>query len=528
MRERRETVVLDDYSAWPGGVSEVRKIGYRFMVASPMWSGGEMAGVLIAGSTGTRSPSVHEIECIDMLAAQAGAAFHNARLYTERRAFEARLTHQAFHDALTQLPNRTLFSDRLAHAMARARRDGERIAVLFLDLDRFKMVNDSLGHDVGDELLTGVAQRLAPCVRAGDTLARYGGDEFTILLERVASDEDAVRVAERMLEALQAPFDLAGRQLVVSASIGISMPLLEALDDVDPLREADLAMYKAKEHGKARWEMFRSEMNVQAKRRLELETELRRAIEEEQLFLEYQPLVDLATGAINGVEALVRWRHPDKGVIPPLEFIPIAEEAGLIIPLGNWVLEEACRQARAWQHEGVPPLRMSVNLSADQFQKGNLPAQLVQVLRTTGLSADRLLLEITESVLMGEAEAAVVVMEDVHRLGVGLALDDFGQGYSSLSYLKRFPLDCVKIDKLFVDGIVHNREDQAIVQSVVAMARALGIKVTAEGIEDADQLQWLQLLGVDDGQGYHFARPVDPSAIPAMVLATTTTAPAVG
>jgi predicted signal transduction protein with EAL and GGDEF domain len=379
---------------------------------------------------------------------------------------------------------------------------------------------------VGDELLTSVAERLAPCVRAGDTLARYGGDEFTILLERIGGDDDAVRVAERMLQALQAPFELAGRQVVVSASIGISVPLLDALEDVDPLREADLAMYQAKEHGKARWEMFRAEMNVQAKHRLELETELRRAIDQEQLFLQYQPLVDLETGAITGVEALVRWRHPDKGVIPPLEFIPIAEEAGLIIPLGNWVLEEACRQARVWQREGVAPLRMSVNLSADQFQKGNLPAQLVQVLRRTGLSADCLLLEITESVVMGEAEAAVAVMEDVHRLGVGLALDDFGQGYSSLSYLKRFPLDCVKVDKLFVDGIVSNRGDQAIVQSVVAMARALGIKVTAEGIEHAEQLEWLQVLGVDDGQGYHFARPVDPSAIPAMVLAKALAAPA--
>jgi len=513
VHSRRETVVLDNYSGWPGGLRQVRDAGFRFMIASPVWCGGELVGALVAGSLARRTPRPHEVECLDLLAAQAGAALNNARLFSERRAFEARLEHQAFHDGLTNLPNRALFLDRLEQALARTRRDGDPVGVLFMDLDRFKMVNDSLGHDVGDELLAAVAQRLNECLRPGDTLARYGGDEFTVLLERLHSDADAIEVAERLLRSLTDPFILQEREVFVSASIGVSFAKQPLSDDGDPLREADLAMYRAKERGKGRWEVFESEMNAEAMRRLEWETDLRQAIDRDELFLLYQPLVDLTSGRLTGVEALVRWRHPRRGVVMPDQFIPLAEETGLIIGLGTWVLEEACRQGQQWLEDGLPPLHVAVNISAEQFQKGGLPAQILEILIATGLPADRLTLEMTESVVMKEAEATMEIMGEIDGLGVRLALDDFGQGYSSLSYLKRFPLDVLKVDKAFVDGLVENSEDRAIIRTVVALARELGISVTAEGIETAQQLDHVKELGCNTGQGYFFSRPVGPDAI---------------
>ncbi|HUP68243.1 MAG TPA: EAL domain-containing protein [Acidimicrobiales bacterium] len=516
VHSRRETVVLDNYSGWPGGLRQVRDAGFRFMIASPVWCGGELVGALVAGSLARRTPRPHEVECLDLLAAQAGAALNNARLFSERRAFEARLEHQAFHDALTNLPNRALFLDRLEQALARTRRDGAPIGVLFMDLDRFKMVNDSLGHDVGDELLAAVAQRLNECLRPGDTLARYGGDEFTVLLERLKSDADAIDVAERLLRSLAAPFILQEREVFVSASIGVSFTKEPMAEEGDPLREADLAMYRAKERGKGRWEVFETEMNAEAMRRLELETELRQAIDREELFLLYQPLVDLGTGKITGVEALVRWHHPRRGVVSPAEFVALAEETGLILRLGTWVLEEACRQGQQWLEDGLA-INVSVNISADQFQKGGLPAQLREILIVTGLPPQRLTLEMTESVVMEEAEATMQIMGEIDNLGVRLALDDFGQGYSSLSYLKRFPLDVLKVDKAFVDGLVDNSEDRAIVRSVVALARELGISVTAEGIETERQLEHVKALGCDVGQGYWFSRPVAADAITELV-----------
>lgn len=517
---RRETVVLDNYSGWPGGLRQVRDAGFRFMIASPVWCGGELVGALVAGSLARRTPRPHEVECLDLLASQAGAALNNARLFSERRAFEARLEHQAFHDGLTNLPNRALFLDRLEQALARTRRDGDPVGVLFMDLDRFKMVNDSLGHDVGDELLTAVAQRLNVCLRPGDTLARYGGDEFTVLLERLRFDGDAIEVAERLLRSLAEPFTLQERQVFVSASIGVSIASQPLLHDADPLREADLAMYRAKERGKGRWEVFESEMNAEAVRRLEMETELRQAIDGDELVLLYQPLIDLVSGRMSGVEALVRWQHPRRGLVSPEEFIPLAEETGLILRLGTWVLEEACRQGQQWLEEGLPPLHVAVNISADQFQKGGLPKQLNEILIATGLPADRLTLEMTESVVMEEAEATMQIMSEIDGLGVRLALDDFGQGYSSLSYLKRFPLDVLKVDKAFVDGLVDNTEDRAIVRSVVALARELNISVTAEGIETERQMEQVKALGCNVGQGYWFSRPVTADAITELLRGT--------
>jgi diguanylate cyclase (GGDEF)-like protein len=506
LRQRR-TVVIDDYSSWDGGVPEVREAGFRSTVACPVWSGSELVGVLIAGALEQRSVLSYERECMELLAAQVGAALVNAHRYVERRAFEAQLHHQAFHDSLTGLPNRALFVDRLQHALSGLARRRDGLAVLFVDIDRFKMINDSLGHDIGDRLLVEVAGRISSCLRPSDTLARYGGDEFTILLEDPAED-GAARVAERILEVLRLPFTLAGRGVSAGASIGIAFAPSPFGEDGDPLREADLAMYRAKERGRGRWEVFDPEMNRYALGRLDSETELAQAIERQQFLLHYQPVVSLAHGRVTGVEALVRWQHPRRGVVSPAEFVPLAEETGAIVPLGRWVLEEACRQAVAWDAEGVPPLQLHVNLSAVQFQRDDLVETVAAVLDATGMAAERLTLEITESVVMQDVGAGIWAMTKLHQLGVRLALDDFGQGYSSLSYLKQFPLDIIKIDRSFVDGLVASNEDQAIVRSVVMLAREMHMTVTAEGVETAEQLDAVRRLGCDEAQGYFLSAPL--------------------
>ncbi|MDQ1374099.1 MAG: hypothetical protein QOJ09_1437, partial [Actinomycetota bacterium] len=462
---------------------------------------------LIAGALEQRTILSYERECIELLAAQAGAALVNAHRYVERRAFEQELHHQAFHDSLTGLPNRALFVDRLQHALSRLGRGG-RTAVLFLDIDRFKMINDSLGHDVGDRLLVEVAGRLSSCLRPSDTLARYGGDEFTVLLEDPEEEGGAVAVADRILEMFKLPFTLAGREVMAGASIGIAISPSPSGDETDPLREADLAMYQAKDRGRGRWEIFDPAMNVYARGRLDSETELAQAVERNQFVLHYQPVVSLADGRVTGVEALVRWLHPRRGVVSPAEFIPLAEETGAIVPLGRWVLEESCRQGMAWDREGVPPLELHVNLSAVQFQRDDLLQMVAGVLASTGMPANRLTLEITESVVMHDVEAAVVTMSQLRDLGIRLSLDDFGQGYSSLGYLKQFPLDIVKIDRSFVDGLVASAEDQAIVRSVVMLAREMHMTVTAEGIETAEQLAAVRALGCDDAQGYFLSAPL--------------------
>ena len=504
LRER-QTVIVDDYAEWAEGVPMVRAAGFSTMVASPVWSGSELVGVLIAGSLEPRPVLSYERECIELLAAQAGAALVNAHRYVERQAFEQKLHHQAFHDSLTGLPNRALFVDRLQHALSRMPRRSHSVSVLFLDIDRFKMINDSLGHDVGDRLLVEVADRLSSCLRPSDTLARYGGDEFTILLEDPEVD-GAVQVAERILELLKEPFTLAGREVSASASIGIAhapSPMGE-----DPLREADLAMYRAKDRGRGRWETFDPEMNRYARGRLDSETELAEAVERREFVLHYQPVVALSTGRVTGVEALVRWIHPRRGVVSPAEFIPLAEETGAIVPLGRWVLEEACRQAVEWDGEGLSPLQLNVNLSAVQFQREDLVETVAAVLEVTGLSPSRLTLELTETIVMEDVEAGMDAMARLRELGVRIALDDFGQGYSSLGYLKRFPLDNIKIDRSFVDGLVGSPEDQAIVRSVVMLAREMHMTVTAEGVETAEQLDAVRLLGCDEAQGYFFSAPL--------------------
>ncbi len=434
----------------------------------------------------------------------------NARLLfrsdVDKLMAERILTHQATHDALTQLPNRRLFMDRLEQELTRGRDGQPSASVLFIDLDLFKIVNDSLGHVVGDELLVAAGKRIADCLTEKDVVARISGDEFTALLPD-ATEERTVDVANRVLRAFSTPFGLGPHEVFTSVSIGIahSRP-----DDspVNLIRHADLAMYQAKLRGKARYEIFDPTMDVAAMRRLEMEVELRHAIDDGQLRVYYQPEVELDTGKLIGMEALIRWQHPERGLISPSEFIAVAEETGLILPIGRWVLLEACRQAKAWQENGRHrPLLVSVNLSGKHFQQATLLDEVSEVIEKTGIDPGHLILEITETVAMAGAESTIEILTKLKSLGVLLAIDDFGTGFSSLSYLKRFPVDLLKIDKSFVDGVALKGHDTAIVQAIIALGHALGMKVIAEGVETTEQLAQLRALGSEIGQGYYFGKP---------------------
>jgi diguanylate cyclase (GGDEF)-like protein len=432
----------------------------------------------------------------------------------ERARAEAALSRLAFYDTLTELPNRALFLDRLDHALNRADRTHRAVAVMFLDLDNFKVVNDSLGHDVGDLLLSTVAERLRGSLRIGDTVARFGGDEFTILLEDLDGSDDALPTAERIVEAVREPVLLEGTEVVPSFSIGIVIgtPGRDRPDEL--LRNADLAMYRAKVNGKARFEVFDQSMDADAKERLALEAELRRALDGHELRLHYQPIVSFDTGQIRAVEALARWQHPRRGLVSPLQFIPIAEETGLIVPLGRWVLEEACRQIKQWQtiHPEAEQLLVSVNLSGRQLQSPRFVDEVRRVLAEFDFDPACLQLEITETTVMKDTNATIKALHELKELGVKLAIDDFGTGYSSLSYLRQFPVDTLKIDRSFVDGLGREAHDTELVRGVIAMAKSLSLAVTSEGIETTEQLNQLLELGCDKGQGFYFARPLPPEA----------------
>ena len=445
----------------------------------------------------------------------------------------AQLEHQALHDPLTGLPNRLLFSDRLEQALARASRRKEPIAMLFMDLDNFKVVNDSLGHEVGDGLLKAVASRLRTQLRPEDTIARLGGDEFAVLLEGVASLSDATEVAERIAQILRAPFPLLeGQEKVVTSSMGISLSTPEAPSGEDVqenmlLRNADTAMYQAKVNGKARYEVFDKSMHSQALERLKLESDLRRALEKGELRLYYQPKVRLKTGEVFAMEALVRWEHPEQGLILPSQIIPLAEETGLIFPLGQWVLRESCRQTRRWhdQFPDISPLGVCVNLSAKEFEHHDLVEDVARNLRETELDPSTLTVEITESILMEDVPRTVAVLEEVKSLGVKLGVDDFGTGYSALSYLKRFPIDCLKIDRSIIEGLGQDSTDEAVATTAIVLAHALGAQVTAEGIMTSEQLGRLRALGCDAGQGFYFCEPRLSKAAIAHVLETSENRP---
>jgi len=428
---------------------------------------------------------------------------------TSRKRAEAALEHQALHDALTGLPNRSLFGDRLERAVAHAERRQQLVGVVFLDLDNFKVINDSLGHQSGDALLVEVATRLESCVRAADTVARLGGDEFTVLLEDLEDEAQAEQVAERIGQVLRGPFFVGEREVLISASIGLALSGPARTNSESLLRNADIAMYCSKVGGKARHSVFDSGMSAFAVERVELETDLRQALALGQFQVHYQPILSLLDGQVTEVEALLRWDRPGHGLVGPTTFIPVAEETGLIVPIGRWVLEQACAQGAAWQAEfgSDPPLVVCVNLSARQFQDPGLLADIARALETTGLDPRRLKLELTESIAMHDIDATVAKLEALKAAGIQLAIDDFGTGYSSLSYLKRLPVDTLKIDRSFVEGLGHDLLDAAIVQSVVTLARTLQLSVVGEGIESQAQAAQLRALGCHGGQGFLFARP---------------------
>ncbi|RZA34511.1 MAG: EAL domain-containing protein [Lysobacteraceae bacterium] len=435
-------------------------------------------------------------------------------------ALSSKMQHLAQHDFLTNLPNRVLLNDRITQAIASARRNGTSPALLFLDLDKFKHINDSLGHAVGDQLLQAVAQRLLDCVRTSDTVSRHGGDEFVVLLADERRPQDAALAAEKILIALSAPFLVEGQELHTSTSIGISVFPLDGLEAASLIKNADTAMYHAKERGRSNYQFFRHDMNARAVERQLLESNLRKALERQEFTLHYQPKLDLESGKITGVEALLRWQHPERGMLLPERFIRIAEECGLVVPIGRWVLREACEQAVRWRDSGLSRVQIAVNVSALEFRHRDFFEHALAVIESSGVDPACLQLELTESVLMRDVAASAALLAKFKAMGVEIAVDDFGTGYSSLSYLNQFPIDVLKIDQSFVRAIDGMSEGNgAIVSAVIGMGRSLHHRVIAEGIEDATQLSFLKRHGCSEGQGYFFSQPVEASRMQAMLHA---------
>ena len=424
------------------------------------------------------------------------------------RAMSRQMTHAAQHDLVTNLPNRLLLNDRISQSISLAHRQNRPLAVIFLDLDRFKYINDSLGHATGDKLLQSVSKRLLAGLRGSDTVSRQGGDEFVILLSEIADPEDLAASARKILLLLNAPHSIGGQDLHIGGSIGISVYPGDGEDAETLIKNADTAMYHAKERGRNNFQFFKAEMNLKAVERQSLEGSLRRALEREEFLLHYQPKVNLDTGEITGVEALIRWQHPDRGLVPPSQFVPIAEDCGLILQIGRWVLREACRQASAWQNAGLPPSPIAVNVSAVEFRDKGFAERVRTVLSETGLEARYLELELTEGVLMEDAETMVSVLQELKMMGVHLAVDDFGTGYSSLSYLRQFPIDVLKIDQSFVQQITADPDDSTIVSAIINMGKSLKHLVVAEGIETREQRAYLQAQRCAEGQGYLFSPPL--------------------
>ena len=418
------------------------------------------------------------------------------------------MAHQATHDGLTNLPNRNLLADRMRQALLMSQRNRQQVAVFFVDLDNFKNINDSFGHDVGDLLLKIVAERLSGCVRAGDTVARQGGDEFVIIIANQKAADYAAQIVGKLQEAISQPCRIKKHEFVITCSIGIAIFPKDGEDVQTLFKNADVAMYRAKEQGRNTFQFYTGEMNASSLARMTMENHLRRALERDELSLYYQPKVNLSTGRITGMEALLRWHNPEMGMISPASFIPLAEETGLIVPIGEWVLRTACSQNKAWQDAGLPPLTVAVNLSPRQFRQENLLGIIRQVLLEAGLDPQYLELEITESMVMQEVDRVMTILQALKGMGIYLAMDDFGTGFSSLSYLKRFPFDKLKVDQSFVREITSDPDSAAIATTVIAMAHSLHLKVIAEGVETEGQLNYLRLHDCDEMQGFYFSRPL--------------------
>lgn len=451
----------------------------------------------------------------------ADALIRSIRFAMERKRMERQLQSLVHYDSLTRLPNRQLLLDRLTQAIAQATRQQTLVGLLLLDLDRFKLVNDTLGHEFGDKLLADVALRVNACIRDSDTLARLGGDEFVVVLNGINGAQDAAKVAKKIIDKLSKPVVIEGHEVFVTTSIGISLFPNDGIDKNALITNADVAMYRAKEEGRNHFQFYTVGMNATTVEQLNLENDLRRAIERDELLLHYQPQISLPDRRIVGVEALVRWQHPELGLVPPARFIPIAEETGLIVPIGQWVLQTACAQAKEWLDSGLPPVVVSVNMSSRQFHQEDMLRTVTDALEESGLSADQLALEITESSLMKNPEDAVVTLCLLHNMGIGIAIDDFGTGYSSLGHLKRFPLQALKIDRSFIDDVTENPEDAAIVRAILAMAHSLNLKVVAEGVERENQLEFLQDAGCEEIQGFLISKPVPAADFAAKFLNCT-------
>jgi diguanylate cyclase (GGDEF)-like protein len=508
-------VNIDQAGADPAEVEFLQSIGMQSMAMLPLVARGEAIGAVeMYWRTGT-SPEAARLGLGRSLAQAAAIALDNARLYEEIR-------HQAFHDGLTGLANRALFGDRVEHALARSIRTGSLMAVLFLDLDDFKTVNDRFGHQAGDQLLRATAERIVDVVRPGDTAARLGGDEFAVLLEDVHGPDDARSVAERLIQAIRSPTRLGDVDALVGASIGIALSTAGGEPAQDLLRNADFAMYRAKGAGKGRFEVFEASMRAGIAERAELEQIIDGAVDRGELRVAYQPIVDLASGKAVGAEALVRWHPAGRPLLMPADFITLAEENGQIVAIGRWVIEEACRLGRRWQDQlGDPDFGISVNLSARQFQHPDLVRDVKAALLATGLSPRSLTLEITESVLMQHTASTIETLGQLRAHGVRLAIDDFGTGYSSLSYLDRFSVDVLKIDRTFIDGFGADREGPVLVRAIIELGQALGLEIIAEGIERLDQLTPLRALGCAYGQGFLFSRALEPDALSALLARPT-------
>jgi diguanylate cyclase (GGDEF)-like protein/PAS domain S-box-containing protein len=431
---------------------------------------------------------------------------------TERKEAEERIAHMAGHDALTGLPNRALCSENLRRALAAARRYRRRFALMFIDLDRFKVINDTLGHDAGDKLIQEMARRFTTTLRACEMVARLGGDEFVVLVEEIHEPEEAAVVARKLLSTAIAPMMLGGQECRVTASIGISLYPRDGADEAALMKHADIAMYMAKEEGKNTFKFYSEEMRTQSLERLSLEGHLRGALEREEFTLQYQPKIDLTSGAITGVEALLRWNNPALGSVSPVRFIPVAEETGLIVPIGKWVLNTACQQGAQWRRAGLPPVPIAINVSSRQFADDRLYEDIADALRTTGLPPEMLEIELTEGMVMRDIERAVKILRAIKQLGVRIAIDDFGTGYSSLAQIRRFPIDTLKVDRSFVRNIQDDREGQAITDAIITMAKSLSLTVVAEGVETPAEAHFLRDRACDQMQGYYFSKPINSDA----------------